>query len=91
MQAIPNTEGADMTSLTNFALGTVFAAASLAPVVAQDANRILTGQPVAQISRATGIGAIAPTLGRMLCAARAEFPHLFSSALSLASSESEGR
>ena len=80
-----------MTSLTNLALGAVFAAASLAPVAAQDAGRLLHGQPLVQMSRTAGAGVIAPTVGHFLSAAVAELPRLFASQLPLASSETEAR
>jgi hypothetical protein len=80
--------GKHMATLTNLVAGVAFAAASLAPMASQDAHRMLSGQPLLQVSGRAGAGRIAPLMGEVLSAARAELPHLFSSVVAHVASES---
>ncbi|MBV8800283.1 MAG: hypothetical protein JOY77_11980 [Alphaproteobacteria bacterium] len=73
-----------MTSLRNLVFGTMFAAASLAPVAAQDANRLLNGRPLLEASPTAQLSSLAPNLESLLSVARSSLPHLFTGTLAQA-------
>lgn len=72
-----------MKSFRNFVLGTVLAAGCLAPAAWADADQLLHGQPLRQVSAGAGIDRVIPSLGHAVMAVNAALPRLLSDALVL--------